>query len=63
MDCRCEVCGKPIPNGRLEALPGVTTCVEHSYERRVMDWEVEIAGSDREDLIHLAQNSNRSSNE
>ncbi|HEY1684275.1 MAG TPA: TraR/DksA C4-type zinc finger protein [Tepidisphaeraceae bacterium] len=23
----CEICGKPIPLARLEALPGVTTCV------------------------------------
>ena len=24
---RCETCGGPIPPGRLEALPAVTTCV------------------------------------
>jgi phage/conjugal plasmid C-4 type zinc finger TraR family protein len=24
----CEICGKPIPLARLEALPGVTTCVQ-----------------------------------
>jgi len=24
----CAVCGKPIPPMRLEALPGVTTCIE-----------------------------------
>lgn len=24
---RCEVCGNPIPPERLEALPGVTRCV------------------------------------
>lgn len=24
----CTLCGKPIPALRLEALPGVTTCVE-----------------------------------
>lgn len=23
----CDVCGKPIAPARLEALPGVTTCV------------------------------------
>ena len=24
----CSLCGKPIPEARLEALPGVTTCIE-----------------------------------
>jgi DnaK suppressor protein len=26
----CEVCGSPIPAGRLEARPWATTCVAHS---------------------------------
>lgn len=26
----CEVCGRPIPEGRLEARPWATRCVEHS---------------------------------
>lgn len=26
----CEVCGEPIPEGRLEARPWATTCVAHS---------------------------------
>lgn len=26
----CEVCGKPIPAGRLEARPWATTCLAHS---------------------------------
>jgi RNA polymerase-binding transcription factor DksA len=26
----CEVCGRPIPTGRLEARPTATTCVEHA---------------------------------
>lgn len=25
----CEVCGEPIPDERLEALPGARYCVEH----------------------------------
>lgn len=25
----CEVCGTPIPEGRLEARPWATTCVRH----------------------------------
>ncbi len=24
----CSLCGNPIPAARLEALPGVTTCLE-----------------------------------
>ena len=30
----CEVCGKPIPVARLEALPYVTLCVDCARERR-----------------------------
>jgi len=26
----CEVCGEPIPEGRLEARPWATRCVQHS---------------------------------
>jgi DnaK suppressor protein len=26
----CEVCGEPIPGGRLEARPWATRCVRHS---------------------------------
>ena len=28
----CEICGKPIPDNRLEALPGTRYCVEHARE-------------------------------
>jgi DnaK suppressor protein len=27
----CEVCGEPIPDGRLEARPTARTCVEHAH--------------------------------
>jgi len=27
---RCEVCGEPIPEGRLEARPWATRCIDHS---------------------------------
>jgi RNA polymerase-binding transcription factor DksA len=30
----CEVCGRPIPTGRLEARPTATTCVEHAPSAR-----------------------------
>ncbi|MBC9819800.1 TraR/DksA C4-type zinc finger protein [Terrabacter sp. MAHUQ-38] len=26
----CEVCGRPIPAGRLEARPTATRCIEHA---------------------------------
>ena len=29
----CDVCGKPIPEGRLEALPWAVLCVEDSAKR------------------------------
>lgn len=28
----CEVCARPIPNERLEAVPGTRFCVEHQRE-------------------------------
>jgi DnaK suppressor protein len=30
---RCDVCGKAIPEGRLEALPWATLCVEDAARR------------------------------
>ena len=30
---RCDVCGRPIPEGRLEALPWATLCVEDAVRR------------------------------
>lgn len=30
----CEVCGRPIPAGRLEALPWAVRCVECASRRR-----------------------------
>lgn len=26
---KCEVCGEPIPEERLEAIPGARNCIEH----------------------------------
>lgn len=33
----CSLCGRPIAPARLEALPGVTTCIEcaKKYPRKV----------------------------
>ena len=28
----CKHCNKPIPEGRLRAIPGTQTCTEHSTE-------------------------------
>ncbi len=30
---KCKVCNQPIPQARIDALPGVTTCVKHSDEK------------------------------
>ena len=42
---RCAMCGKPIPAARLEALPGVTTCIEcaKKYPRKVDTSGVELS--------------------
>ena len=42
---RCSLCGKMIPRARLEALPGVTTCMEcaKKYPRRVDTSGVELS--------------------
>ena len=37
----CEVCGKPIPEERLEAMPATRFCVEHQAEA---EREVRISG-------------------
>lgn len=38
----CLACGIEIPEGRLKAKPGTTTCVDHSGEEQVagyMSWD------------------------
>jgi len=42
---RCALCGKPIAAARLEALPGVTTCIEcaKKYPRKVDTSGIEIS--------------------
>ena len=37
----CEVCGKPIPEERLEAMPATRLCLEHQSEA---EREVRISG-------------------
>jgi hypothetical protein len=43
---RCSFCGQPIPRARLEALPGVTTCVACAAKnppRKVQANEVDLS--------------------
>ena len=41
----CSFCRKPIPRTRLEALPGVTTCIEcaRKFPRKVDTSGVELS--------------------
>jgi RNA polymerase-binding transcription factor DksA len=39
----CGLCGRPIPQARLDALPGVTTCIECA---RKHPRKVDISGVD-----------------
>jgi RNA polymerase-binding transcription factor DksA len=44
----CSLCGRPIPKGRLDALPGVSTCVDcakRNPPRKVTDREVDLSQS------------------
>ena len=43
----CSLCGKPISPARLEALPGVTTCIECAkrHPRKVDTRGVELSQS------------------
>jgi hypothetical protein len=34
MEKTCKFCNQPIPEGRLKALPGADTCVQHSTASR-----------------------------
>lgn len=42
---RCMMCGKPIAAARLEALPGVTTCIDcaRKYPRKVNTSGIELS--------------------
>ena len=42
---QCSLCGQPIAPGRLEALPGVTTCIDcaRKYPRKVDTSKVELS--------------------
>lgn len=36
----CIICNEPIPEGRVKALPSVTTCVEHSEAKKKLGFAV-----------------------
>lgn len=54
---RCKICDRIIPRGRLKAMPGVRTCIEHSEAVMLTD-RVDgiIDGTDRDDLIRACKN-------
>lgn len=39
----CEVCNEPIPQERLEAVPGTTTCVKHSKVKAIVGFMIPTA--------------------
>jgi RNA polymerase-binding transcription factor DksA len=44
----CSLCGRPISPGRLQALPGVTTCLEcakRNPPRKLTDRDVDLSKS------------------
>lgn len=55
----CRVCQRKIPKERLEALPGVDTCVDHSSAKAKTVDDVETCGSDHRDLLRSNQSTSR----
>lgn len=55
----CEKCGAPIPEERLAALPGCTTCVKHSDAKPRTEADVELDGPDPLDLTKSAYTPER----
>lgn len=53
---RCEVCDAVIPQQRLRVLPHTTTCVRCSRVFGYTEDDVDLVGSDPEDMIHACQN-------
>ena len=48
----CKVCGVEIPEGRLRALPGATTCVEHSTASKFAANVVSFGNAEAGDLTN-----------
>ena len=56
----CKVCGKAIPKGRMDALPGVETCKLHSDAVAITDQGAGVVDSaDAEDMARCAQSTTR----
>jgi RNA polymerase-binding transcription factor DksA len=44
----CVLCGRPIAPGRLQALPGVTSCIQcakHNPPKKLLDRDVDLSQS------------------
>lgn len=51
----CVICSAIIPRGRMLAMPGTRTCAEHSDAVPRTENDLDIAGSDQEDLRQVAK--------
>jgi hypothetical protein len=47
----CKICGEEIPEGRLKALPGATTCVQHSTASKFAANVVSYGNAEAGDLV------------
>ncbi len=47
----CKMCGEEIPEGRLKALPGATTCVQHSTASKFAANVVSYGNAEAGDLV------------
>ena len=48
---KCRACGVEIPEARLEAIPGVQTCVQHSDAKAYVGYPVQMAGKTCSDVV------------
>lgn len=42
----CKVCGEPIPEKRIQILPGTKTCVKHSSSSKLVGMPITIGKGD-----------------
>jgi hypothetical protein len=47
----CRVCGSEIPEGRLKAVPGTKTCVQHSTATKFAANVVSYGNAEAGDLV------------
>jgi len=48
----CKVCGNEIPEGRLKAVPGTKTCVQHSTATKFAANVVSYGNAEAGDLVN-----------